>query len=101
MNPAVATRRRQKAAEARSNEACCPSGGEINVAETERWISLFTGGVLVTCGLLRGTTSGLVLAGIGAALAYRGYSGHCHMYDAIGYSTAEQTAGSDFKGATA
>ena len=93
MNPAIAARRRQKAAQARSNESnesCGSCSSEINVAPNERWLSLFGGGVLVTCGLLRGSTSGLALAGLGAALAYRGYTGHCHMYEALGYNTAEE-----------
>jgi uncharacterized membrane protein len=95
MNPAIAARRRQKAAQARasdSNESsasCSSCPEEINVAPTERWVSLFGGGVLVTCGLLRGSTSGLALAGLGAALAYRGFTGHCHLYQSLGYSTAD------------
>src|SRR6476659_1250379 len=44
----------------------------INVGTTERLLSLLAGGVLATYGLSRGKTSGLLLAGAGAALAYRG-----------------------------
>jgi uncharacterized membrane protein len=33
-----------------------------------------------------------VLAGVGAALAYRGATGHCHVYDALGLNSAEHRA---------
>jgi len=61
----------------------------VNVGSSERLISLLGGGVLAAYGLTRGTTSGLVLGLAGAALAYRGYTGHCQMYQALGMSSAE------------
>jgi len=57
-----------------------------NVGENERWLSMFGAGVLVTCGLMRGSLSFMAL---GAGLAYRGYTGKCHVYEALGYNTAE------------
>ena len=57
-----------------------------NVGETERWISMFAAGALVTGGLSRGS---LPLVALGGALAYRGYTGHCHVYQAMEYSTAQ------------
>jgi uncharacterized membrane protein len=62
---------------------------QINVGTTERWISLLGGGALAAYGLSRGTTTGLLLGAAGAALAYRGYTGHCHSYQLLGLSTAE------------
>jgi uncharacterized membrane protein len=89
MNPAIAARRRQKAAEARANQTCDTCDSEVNVSQNERWLSLIGGGALLAGGLIRGSMSGVVLASLGAALAYRGFTGHCHLYDALRYSTAE------------
>jgi uncharacterized membrane protein len=61
----------------------------VNVGGQERLVSLLGGGLLACYGLTRGTTSGLLLAGVGAALAYRGATGHCHMYQTLGISSAE------------
>jgi len=67
------------------------NGGQtINVGPSERLISLFGGGVMAAYGLSRGNVSGLLLAGAGVALAYRGASGHCQMYQTLGFSSAEQ-----------
>jgi uncharacterized membrane protein len=55
----------------------------------ERWLSMFGAGAFVTCGLTRGS---LPLLALGAGLAYRAYSGHCHMYEALGHSTADQNS---------
>jgi uncharacterized membrane protein len=62
---------------------------QINVGTAERWISLLGGGALAAFGLSRGTTTGLILGAAGAALAYRGYTGHCHGYQLLGMSSAE------------
>jgi len=44
--------------------------------------------VLIGCGLLRpGGLRSLIVTGLGAALAYRGATGHCHFYEALGIST--------------
>jgi uncharacterized membrane protein len=60
-----------------------------NVGEMERWLSLLGGGALALVGLSRGSLGGLGLAAVGAGLAYRGASGHCNVYAALGVSTAE------------
>jgi uncharacterized membrane protein len=64
-------------------------GRRVNVGTGERVASLLGGGLVALYGLSRGTTSGLVLAAVGGALAYRGYTGHCNVYQALGHSTAE------------
>jgi uncharacterized membrane protein len=61
----------------------------VNVGDMERVISAVSGGTLAIYGLSRGTIGGLFLAGVGGALAYRGLSGHCSIYCALGLSTAE------------
>jgi len=93
MNPAIARRRHAKAAAAHNqvgeSQARQHGHHEINVGQNERQISLIGGGILAVCGLLRGSVSGLALAALGGALAWRGYSGHCEVYHILGHSTAE------------
>src|SRR5262245_18350049 len=60
----------------------------VNVGETERWFSVLGGGALAFFGLTRGSLPGLALAGAGGALVYRGLSGHCHVYGALGVDTS-------------
>ena len=66
--------------------------GFVNVGEAERMISAIGGGALAVYGLSRGTLGGLCLAGIGGCLLYRGLSGHCDMYGALGVNTADESA---------
>ena len=98
MNPDIARRRHAKAVESRSrgdtrisSQADHP---EVNVGDREREASLIGGAVLAVCGLLRGSSSGFGLAAIGGLLIWRGYSGHCAMYQAIGHSSVDQQSGS-------
>jgi uncharacterized membrane protein len=66
------------------------NGGQaINVGDIERWVSTLGGGALAGYGLTRGTLGGLALAALGGSLVYRGLSGHCMCYQALGISTAE------------
>jgi uncharacterized membrane protein len=60
----------------------------VNVGETERWASAIGGGALALYGLTRGSFAGVALALIGASLVYRGTTGHCYAYDAMGVNTA-------------
>src|ERR1051325_8669664 len=64
------------------------TGSSINVGQTERWISALGGGALALYGLTRGSLGGVALALVGAALVQRGYTGHCNLYEAIGYNTS-------------
>jgi len=66
---------------------------QVNVGQSERMASTLGGGILLSVGLIRGGLRGLVMAGLGAALVYRGQTGHCHLYDAIGANTAEEGHG--------
>ena len=63
------------------------SGSSVNVGQTERWVSAVGGGALALYGITRGSLGGIALALVGAALVQRGYSGHCNLYEAIGYNT--------------
>ena len=39
-------------------------------------------------GLSRKSLGGLALAAVGGSLLYRGMTGHCHLYSAMGINTA-------------
>jgi uncharacterized membrane protein len=61
---------------------------KANVGQTERWASAIGGGALALYGITRGSLGGIALALVGAALLQRGYTGHCNLYEAIGYNSA-------------
>jgi uncharacterized membrane protein len=61
-----------------------------NVGEKERLLSMWGAGALMTCGLLRGSPSLLLL---GAGLAYRGYTGHCPTYELLNKNTTRSGLG--------
>src|SRR5918911_1496132 len=60
----------------------------VNLSEIERWGSAIGGGALAVYGLTRGTMGGVALALVGGAILYRGLTGHCEMYEAMGINTA-------------
>jgi uncharacterized membrane protein len=64
-------------------------GWSANVGQGERMVSVAAGAILIWQGLMRRTTSGFVAAGVGAAMVFRGISGRCPMYSALGMNTAE------------
>jgi uncharacterized membrane protein len=58
---------------------------QINVGVTERNVSIVAGAALGLMALSRPLSlRGLAFAGLGGALIYRGVTGHCHLYDALG-----------------
>lgn len=61
-----------------------------NISEAERIASVVGGGALVAWGLARKKWDGLAFAGLGAALLYRGTTGHCDFYQMIGVNTAKR-----------
>ena len=63
--------------------------GEINVGDAERLASVVGGAALALIGLERRSLGGLVVAGLGAALAYRGYTGSCGLYKSLGVTSAK------------
>ena len=56
----------------------------VNVVSTERWSTAFLGGGLATYGLLRRDPAGYALSALGLGLIYRGATGHCSAYQALG-----------------
>lgn len=61
---------------------------KANVGDGERLVSVAAGSIVALLGLSRGTLPGLLVAGVGGALAYRGVTGHCPAYEALGLDTA-------------
>jgi uncharacterized membrane protein len=60
----------------------------VNVGDKERLFSMLAGGALGLYGLSRSSLGGLGLAAVGGSLLYRGMTGHCAMYQAMGVCTA-------------
>jgi len=56
----------------------------INVGRVERWLSMVAGGALAAYALKRREGPGGAAAIAGAALLYRGATGHCDVYQALG-----------------
>jgi len=61
---------------------------KVNVGDTERLISGLGGATLLAYGLSRGTLGGAALAILGGSLLYRGVTGYCGMYEALGVDTS-------------
>ena len=60
----------------------------VNVGRFERWLSMAAGGALAAYALRRRTIPGGTAALAGAALLYRGATGHCDVYQALGVNRA-------------
>lgn len=71
----------------RPESARAPVGSRLNVGQVERAVSVAAGGALAAVGLRKRGATGMALAFVGAALARRGITGHCEVYDALGVST--------------
>ncbi|MCO4099333.1 MAG: DUF2892 domain-containing protein [Gemmatimonas sp.] len=64
-------------------------GERRNVGGGERVLSAVAGGLLALWGLKRRGSLGYGAAALGAELVYRGASGHCKAYSALGITTKE------------
>lgn len=60
----------------------------VNVGDRERLLSLLGGTALSLFGLSRRSLGGLALATVGGSFIYRGITGHCGGYQALGINTA-------------
>jgi uncharacterized membrane protein len=67
-----------------------PLDSRVNVGAIERKVSLAAGSILALLGIARRDLPGLLIAGVGGGLLYRGATGHCHTYEAIGIDTASE-----------
>jgi uncharacterized membrane protein len=63
----------------------------VNVGDAERYLSLLGGGLLALC-TMRRSLSTVALLGGAAALLYRGWTGHCALYQTMGLSSVPQDA---------
>ena len=62
--------------------------GRVNVGRVERWLSMVAGGALAAYALKRRDKPGGAVALAGAALLYRGATGHCDIYQQLGINRA-------------
>ena len=69
-----------------------PRASRVNVGRVERWLSMAAGGALAVYALKRRSIPGGTAALAGAALLYRGATGHCDLYQALGINRAPVTA---------
>lgn len=88
----VRTQNRADAREHRRGLARRGMDDRRNVGALERVASAVAGGLLTAWGLRRRGATGYGAALLGAELVYRGASGHCHAYTAMGISTKEERA---------
>ena len=65
----------------------------VNVGDAERLASTIGGAALALYGLSRMSLGGLVLAAVGGMLGYRGVSGHCDAYAALGIDRGRKDTG--------
>ncbi|HJT36751.1 MAG TPA: SRPBCC family protein [Pirellulales bacterium] len=72
------------------HEAAQGEAQPVNVGPAERFASLLAGGAMALLGLRRGTLGGLTTALVGGSLVYRGATGHCSGYAALGINTARR-----------
>jgi len=63
------------------------ASAQQNVNNPERWVSVVAGTAITAYGLARRSLSGLAVASLGGALLWRGATGCCPVYEALGVST--------------
>jgi uncharacterized membrane protein len=75
-----------------ANQMRTPGGGDfatgVNVGGQERTASALAGAALALYGVSRASWGGLALALVGGSLLYRGWTGQCSLYRALGINTA-------------
>lgn len=68
-----------------------PRVSDHNVGGAERLLSTAAGGALLVSGLRQRSSAGLLLGILGGYLVYRGVSGRCEIYNALGIDTASHS----------
>src|SRR4051812_17279092 len=86
------TSRDQRGLTAAKQSAAAP---RVNVGNAERQMSLAAGAVAAVFGVARRDVPGLLIAALGAGLVYRGASGHCSVYGALGIDSREKRDGGE------
>jgi hypothetical protein len=96
INQAVSEQRHASEHQSRSPQRRGSIGSSLwrqlpqNVGGAERQISLATGAVLAGLGLTRGGLTGLAMLGLGGALAFRGATGYCSVYNSLGLNSTNR-----------
>ena len=67
-----------------------PAVVDSNVGGAERLLSSAAGGVLLVSALRQRSASSVLLGALGGYLVYRGVSGHCELYNALGIDTGSR-----------
>jgi Protein of unknown function (DUF2892) len=75
------------------SQSCSLERREVNLGDVERGVSLVLGGALVVRALQKMEVLPLALAAVGVGLIFRGASGHCGLYQALGRRSAPRAAG--------
>lgn len=76
-------------------QSCSLERAEVNLSDVERGVSLVLGGALVVRALQKMEVLPLALAAVGVGLIFRGASGHCGLYQALGHRTGGKRPVSD------
>ena len=79
---------RRQAVLSRSGGSECAAA--MNVGDMERVACVIGGGLMILNAIPSRPLSALMLGGLGAALVYRGITGHCECYKALGISTRQE-----------
>jgi len=82
---------RRKSVLSRSGGSECTAA--MNVGDMERVACVIAGGLLILNAIPSRPISALLLGGCGAALVYRGITGRCECYQALGISTRKEEEG--------
>jgi len=64
--------------------------GLKNVGTTERWLSILGGAALIMRGMNRPSMTNALLGLGGVGLVYRGVTGHCPAYEALGVDRSDE-----------
>jgi len=70
-------------------QSCGATRSEVNLSDVERSVSVILGGALVVRALQKMDVIPLALAALGVGLIFRGASGHCSLYQAMGVDGAQ------------
>lgn len=76
-----------------TEESTYNRASEQNVSEPERWLSVIAGSALAAYGLKKRSIGGLGLAALGGMFVWRGATGRCPLYGALGVNTAGEHQG--------
>jgi uncharacterized membrane protein len=69
--------------------------GETNVGPIGRWGAIISGVALAAYGLKRRSLGGAALSLAGAGLVYRGLTGYCQIYHALGINTSRKSGATE------